>query len=338
MADILLYTPIYSYTAEAFVEKLLEIESEEDLTVLLNSPGGSVFAGWSMIGPLSERKGKVTFKVFGDASSMAFFSLLFADRVEALDVSTFMVHRADGYVDNEADQKFLDGINKSLRAKFEKRIDSEKFKEVTGYTFDDIFDPKRRVDVNLTAKEAKKIGLVDKIIKLEPKQLEAYTERFVAIADFNSHGSEGESPRGSGASENGESKKNSINQKSKKMTLEELKAAHPDLVVALKNEVIAQERERVGAYLAFQHIDAEAVKKGIEDGATPGPKFFAEMTLKGMSAERLNDEKEESTETVDASKKKEKTEEDEKAEAEKKEIAEAERIALEAAGINSEEE
>ena len=40
MKPLLLYAPIYRYTAEAFVEKLNEVPSEEDIEIWTNTPGG----------------------------------------------------------------------------------------------------------------------------------------------------------------------------------------------------------------------------------------------------------------------------------------------------------
>ena len=136
---ILLYNPIFSYTAESYTEKLLSLDKNEDSLTWINSPGGSVFAGWSMIGALQDRKGKNKARVMGNASSMAFYLSLFMDEVEALEVSLFVIHRADGYIENDDDRAFLEKINAQLREKFEARINAEKFKEVTGISFDEIF-------------------------------------------------------------------------------------------------------------------------------------------------------------------------------------------------------
>ncbi len=286
---LLLYAPIYRYTAEAFVNNLLEVDAEEDLEIWMNSPGGSVFAGWSIIGPLNERKGKNIAKVFGDASSMAFYSLLFMDRVEALDVSTFMIHRADGYTETEDEKKFLADVNKQLRKKLEAKIDPDKFKEVTGKTFDELFNSEHRIDVNLSAKDAKKIGLVDKIIKVDPEKLAAFSEKFVAFYDpesENLRGSKKEDPehlRGSKEEKQIENKsetKKDLKVENKKLTKEEFKSQNPEAYKAIQDEAITAERDRIEAYLEFVEIDAESVKKHISDGTAISQKFMAEMTKK----------------------------------------------------------
>ena len=92
--------------------------------------------------------------------------LLFMDNVEAIDVSNFTFHRADGYTDTDEEKQFLARVNNDLRKKLEKKVNSEVFKEVTGYSFDDIFNPETRINANLTAKQAKQIGLIDKLLLL----------------------------------------------------------------------------------------------------------------------------------------------------------------------------
>ena len=297
---ILLYNPIFNFTAEAYTEKLLALNDEETSVTWINSPGGSVFAGHSILGALQDRKGLNNARVMGNASSMAFFMLLFMDNVEALEVSTFIVHRADGYVENEDDKKFLATINKQLRAKLEKRINAETFKEVTGVSFDTIFSMEGRKDVVLTAKQAKKIGLVDKIIRLETKQIEAMTNEFMAMGDFTERGSEVE-VQGSIEPQNADLETN-INIQNKVMDLTELMQKHPELVAQIKKDAVATEKDRVKAYLAFSHIDLDACKAGIEGGENPSQTFFAEMTVKGMAVMANTQAVQDSPQTVEVSK------------------------------------
>lgn len=177
---ILLYTDIWSRSAEDFTNQILETPENESIDIWMNSPGGSVTAGWAMIAALSEHKNDVNISVMGDASSMAFFMLLFADNVTAYDTSTFLVHRAASWFEDMGEEfkKDIANRNKIIRKKLEARIDEKKFTEVTGKTFDDIFDMENRLDVRLTAKEAKKIGLVSKVIKLDVKKRTEIESRY----------------------------------------------------------------------------------------------------------------------------------------------------------------
>ena len=50
--ELLIYSPLWDFTAERAVEQLNEIPENEDLTVRINTPGGEVAAGWSWRGRL----------------------------------------------------------------------------------------------------------------------------------------------------------------------------------------------------------------------------------------------------------------------------------------------
>jgi len=326
MKEILIYTGIYDFTAETFIEKLNEIPKDEDITVRLNSPGGSVFAGWGMIAALKERTGKNILKVDGNASSMAFFMMPFFDSVQALDITNFMIHRAVGYIENNDDQKVLDNVNKSLREKLEKRVDKDKFKDVTGVSIQDIFESEKRRDIWVSAKEALKIGLIDKVVRLEPREINAMKNNLVAFSTFDNK----EVIKSQGSEE----KKPIINnnKNTKIMTKAELKAEN----LALYNEIIAEgilsESDRVGAYLAFSHIDIEAVKKGIESNDNCTQTFMAEMTMKAVSNNTLEAKKTESSEDVNIPKA-----EKEAPKKEDLEFINAEKEAFEAAGLKWED-
>lgn len=170
---ILLFTHIWEEKAEDITNQILDASKNETLEIWLNSPGGSVSAGWAIIAAMDKHNEDKNITVMGDASSMAFFMLLFADNVTAHDSSNFLIHRAASWWEDmmsEDELKDIENRNKIIRKKLEARIDKAKFEEVTGKTFDDIFDMENRLDVRLTAHQAKKIGLVHKIIKLDVKK------------------------------------------------------------------------------------------------------------------------------------------------------------------------
>lgn len=273
--EIKLYSGIYSWTAERFMDSL-DFESNEDVVVRVNSFGGSVFDGFGMLTKMSEYEGKITVKVDGLAASMATFLLLYADEVQAVDVARLMIHRADGYAGSEEAKNLLNSINKDLRKQYESRIDESKLKSVTGKSFDDIFNPEKRVDVWLTANQARQIGLIDKVVKLKPTQREATAQQMMSFA-------------ASAGIENLpeikiESKKETISQinNNKQMnSLEDLKAEKPEIYKAAVQLGVSSERDRVGAWMAYAEVDQEAVTKGIESGeeitATQREKFNVKM-------------------------------------------------------------
>jgi ATP-dependent protease ClpP protease subunit len=178
--ELYLYTGIYDFSAQELIAQIEENMGEE---VVLREmcPGGSVFATHGICAKLVEH-GNITIKVDGCAMSSGANLLPYAKRVICLDVSKFLLHRADMDIESTEDQIFLDSINKDLKAKLLLKVDASKFKEVTGYTINDMFNPSQRINITLNAKEAKDIGLVDEIVKLSPKEITALNERLCGIS------------------------------------------------------------------------------------------------------------------------------------------------------------
>jgi ATP-dependent Clp protease, protease subunit len=281
--EIYLHTAIYPYVVEQTMVKMEEYKNE-DIILRVSSPGGSVIAGWNLIAKMIEHKGKITIKVDGAAFSMAMDLLPYADEVIANDVSRFMFHRGNAPVSSQQDQDFLDKINADLRAKFEKKVSSEKFKEATGYTYDEVFASNKQIDIFLTAEQVRTMGLVDKIIPLDPKEASKFNESLFEIAAM------------------AESNKQQDQDQNKTMTLEEIKAKYP----ALYEQILAQgasegqkkERDRVTAWQAFAAVDPEGVIKAIKEGKEISMTDISEMTVKMNSPEKLKQLATSSAQTV----------------------------------------
>jgi ATP-dependent protease ClpP protease subunit len=265
MKEIYLYSGLYSFVAERLISEMNQ-DSDADVVMRINSPGGEVFAGWGVVAKMRERKGKVYVKVDGFAASMAAFIPMFADNVEALDVSTFLLHRAAMYIENPKDQEFLDKVNKDLRARMESKLDSEKLKELTGVSIKDLFEKEERIDLTLTAKQAKQIGLVDTVKKLNSDEAKAFDNKFFSLA---------------ATAEPAPIIKN------ENMTLEKLKAEHPELYAQIVASAVAAERDRAEAWMVFVDADPKAVAEGIKSGNPLSAKATAELTLKLTSKASL---------------------------------------------------
>lgn len=277
--ELLLYSPIYDWTAERLVDAL-EVNKDEEITLRINSGGGSVYAGYSILTKLQEHKGSVKIKVDGIAASMASFMLAFFDDIEALDVSEIMIHRADTYIDSPETQSWLDGTNAKLRSKLEAKINVDKLKKLKGVTMDQIFDPTQRLNVFLTADEAKKIGLISRVKKLTPVEATAYFDVFSAAASID--------PENKPA---GPSSKPTENKPANfsKMTIDKLKAEHPDVYNQVFALGQAAEKDRVEACLVWVEIDPKATKEAIESGKPLSQKQLSEFHLKAISANALSE-------------------------------------------------
>jgi len=247
----------------------MEEANGEDIVLRINSPGGDVFAGWGIVAKMTECTGKTTVKVDGAAMSMAVMPVVFADFVECLDVSTLMVHRASMLVENDEDQAFLDNVNKNLRSKLETKINDDALFEMKGIRIKNLFEDEKRIDLFLDSKEAKKLGLVNKINKLTPElQLEMSAMNRFKIAAIGSQ-----------------------TQTSTKMTKAEFKAANPDIYAEILEEgktigaTAMKEVAQVWAH--FLPVDAKAAADGIKSGLAPTPLQIVELTTKMASAVHL---------------------------------------------------
>ena len=294
MNEVLLYGLIWSQPAIDFINAISAIEGDE-LIVRINSQGGDVNHGYGMIAKYREFEGTKKVKVDGQAASMAAFYLLYADEVEALDVSRIMFHRAGystWYEENmpEAMKAELTEMNAMLEKAFRNKIDVKKFEELKGIKVKDLFAMDDRKEVFLSAKEAKEIGLIDKIVRITPDKktaINAEMQRIAATYGMNS-GIIDLKPEASTDQKTVNKQPNKI----ANMTIEQLQAEHPALfaqaVQVGVQQGIESERDRVGAWAAFSEADPQAVKDGIASGKAMSQTQMAELTIK-MTAKASKD-------------------------------------------------
>lgn len=274
MPDILLYGYVGSDSTQRFIREI-DQAAGADITVRVNTQGGSPEDMWGMVAKFKEYEGAKSVKVDGRAFSAGTFFLPYADSVEALDVSQFLIHRAaysEWFEKSEymtaAMWENLDNINKSLKAAIASKIDVKKLEEIKGIKFNDIWSNDTRLDVFLTAQQAKSVGLIDKIVKITPAKRQQIQSFFQGIAaEFIPEALEEEV-----TAEN----QNTII----KMTLDDLKSKHPEVYAQAVAVGQAQERDRVGAWMAYVDADAEAVGKGIKEGETLSQTAMAEFNRK----------------------------------------------------------
>jgi ATP-dependent protease ClpP protease subunit len=282
MKTILLYGSIDAYKAREFNAALSAISDEsEEVLLRINSPGGSPEYGWGMASMWKDIKNPKRVLVDGQAHSMGMFFLAYANDVESLDVSEFLIHRA-AYPEwmeksEDFDQALKDNlirVNKSLESALRAKIDVAKFEAIAGVKLKDIFSMDQRLDVFLTAAQAKQVGLISKVTKLTAEMAADITNFAKAAQSENKI----YIPK---AAESAPA--NPLNPNPKHMTQAELKAAHPELFAAIQSEAVAQERDRVGAWMAFNDVDPVAVAKGITDGATMSQTVMAELSRKSVA-------------------------------------------------------
>lgn len=274
MAEVLLYGTVYSYSAKEFIENVIKAGGEE-CTVRVNGDGGELKYGWGCLTKLSQLE-SVKLINDGEANSMFAFAFCYGKDNEAADHSSFMFHRAgypawvekDPELFTEEDRADLKNKNSFLRKAFEARIDTKIWEEETGVSVDQLFSLSSRVDVTINAKQAKKMGLIDRIIQVTPKkraEIAAMKEKI-----------------------EGKSQPLQIAANSKTMDITTLKSEHPSLYAQIfelgKTAGAAEEKDRVEACLTFVEVDPKGVKEAIAAGKPLSAKQMAEFSLKAFSA------------------------------------------------------
>ena len=151
-------------TANLVVAQLLFLESEnpdKDISLYINSPGGSVSAGLSIYDTMQFVKPDVSTLCLGMAASMGSFLLMAGAKGKrmALPNSRVMIHQPSGGAQGQATD-----IEIHAREILKTREQLNKiYAERTGQTFEKIARDTER-DYFLTADEAKDYGLVDQVI------------------------------------------------------------------------------------------------------------------------------------------------------------------------------
>lgn len=301
MNEILLYSTIYSYTANEFVTKMGLVKADADLTVRINGGGGEPTYGWAMVAKYLEHKGRKLIKVDGAAHSMYAFFLCYCDDSEAIDVSEFLIHRA-AYPDwiesnpdrfTEAMRSEVERCNEFLKKAFEAKVDKAEFEKITGVKIKDIFSMDQRLEVMLTAQQAKKIGLINRVVTITPKrqaEINSLKEKMTAESVGISIAAKEEEL-------NENSKSNNMATEIK--TIDDLKANHNAIYKQAVKRGETKERKRIEALMVFHKFASKEVEEAIKSGKTLDSVMMAEMQLKMNAAATLAAKRGENGEVIE---------------------------------------
>lgn len=166
---ILLIEPINDETAAAITSQLLYLEaenSEDPITIYINSPGGSISSGFAIYDVMNKIKCPVHTMVMGIAASMAAFILCSGSRGSryALPNASIMIHQPKGAIEGQA-------ADVEIYAKRLVDLRQELYKIMaknTGMSYEEMAYACER-DNYLTPKKALEMGFIDKIISFHPK-------------------------------------------------------------------------------------------------------------------------------------------------------------------------
>ncbi|HUA11898.1 MAG TPA: ATP-dependent Clp protease proteolytic subunit [Solirubrobacteraceae bacterium] len=161
---IFLGTPIDDQIANLVVAQLLHLESEDpekDISIYINSPGGSIYAGLAILDTMHFIKPQINTMCVGVAMSMG--SLLLAAGTKgkraALPNSRILIHQPSaGFEGQSTDIEIHAREIISVRD----RIDSL-YAEFTGRTTEEVHGDMER-DRFFTAEQALEYGLIDRVL------------------------------------------------------------------------------------------------------------------------------------------------------------------------------
>jgi ATP-dependent Clp protease protease subunit len=165
---VFLVGPVNDQTANLVVAQLLFLESEnpdKDISLYINSPGGSVSAGMAIYDTMNFIKPNVSTLCVGMAASMGAFLLSAGEKGKrfSLPNSKIMIHQPLGGMQGQAtDIEIHANEILKTRAKL-----NEILAERTGQPIERIERDTER-DYFLSAPEAKDYGLVDQVIAKRP--------------------------------------------------------------------------------------------------------------------------------------------------------------------------
>ena len=167
-AELMIYDVIGDWqglSAKELVNDLKAITAE-DMTVRINSPGGSVFDGIAIYNALRYHPANVHVRIEGLAASIASVIAMAGDTITMAENSLMMIHNPLGWVGGEAEdmRRTADMLDKATEAI------ALAYSGKSGTPVDDI-TPLMSKETWMTAKEAQDQGFVDVVDK--PVQLAA---------------------------------------------------------------------------------------------------------------------------------------------------------------------
>ena len=161
---IFLGTPIDDAVANSIVAQLLFLDaedSEKDIQLYINSPGGSVYAGMAIYDTIQQIRPDVVTICFGLAASMGAFLLTAgtAGKRMSLPDSRIMIHQPLGGAQGQA----IDIEIQAREILYIKAKLNQLLSQHTGQTLEKIEADTER-DFFMSAEEAKNYGLIDQVI------------------------------------------------------------------------------------------------------------------------------------------------------------------------------
>ncbi|HHJ9423669.1 TPA: head maturation protease, ClpP-related, partial [Streptococcus pyogenes] len=158
----------------------LEKFKGEDVQVLINSGGGSVFAGSEIYTALKKHKGRVEVIVTGLSASIASIIMLAGDSIKASPISQIMIHNVSTV--QKGDYQKMRHVSKTLDLASASL--AKMYSQKTGQT-EEVIRKMMDEETWFNAYSAKELGLVDEILFDNTLQLVAYHGEIISKDKIN---------------------------------------------------------------------------------------------------------------------------------------------------------
>ena len=162
---IFLGTQVDDYTANVIQAQLLYLDScdpGKDVSIYINSPGGSVYAGWGIYDTMQYIPSDVSTICTGMAASMAAVLLVAGEKGKrfALKHSRVMIHQPMGGIQGQASD--IEITSREIL-----KLKNELYTIISqhsGQPFDKVYQDSDR-DYWMTSQEAVEYGMIDKVLE-----------------------------------------------------------------------------------------------------------------------------------------------------------------------------
>lgn len=167
---IFLNGPVNEHTSKSICAQLLFLQhqdAQKDISLYINSPGGSVIDGFAIYDTMQYISCDVSTLCIGHAASMGAFLLMAGTKGKryALPNSTIMIHQVSSGFRGQATDIEIHA-KETLRIK--KKLNNI-YVEITGKDYDTVVRAMER-DRFLTPLEAKDFGIIDEVLTKQKKE------------------------------------------------------------------------------------------------------------------------------------------------------------------------
>lgn len=249
---------------EGFLEDLAQVKGKSRVTIRINSIGGDLYTGMAIYNQLKALPGQKTVVIDGIAASAASVIAMAGDVIQIPVGGTVMIHEPSAFLADSYDQQQLKGVLKMLDAA--SRSAAEVYAGKTGLEVDAVRSMMAKTTW-MIGQEAVDKGFATELLEGDGPQMAMSADRSTLVVGglrFNAKGLRN-IPGGIPVKDNilpaaAAARPTAGIEKTKQggkqvMTLEELRAAHPELVAqiesaaqaAARTEATAAERARIKA-------------------------------------------------------------------------------------------